>query len=385
MRIHLYVAASAALLLAACGSGGSAGTTSTIPAPQATPITSGGTTQTQSVDDSINTANAVGSPLKDFQTANSTINPLSLQRAPQSIANGTCNNGMELFVPDKKGDANSTESVTFFDAACTQVARDTVRIYNMTSSSSETVNRTESLYALNNTTPIAVRTDAVSITGATFDAHGFPAIASGYVRSSTNSLGIAGSKTINSGDEMIVGATSGGVNAYCGDSAGYNATGVASTGKTYGWQGSETGTRTANADGSVTWATTHAGTAETGSIGSLSLATGVANTACPIVTPMFTLAGGTAGGTSNIPVSATYLHGVLTNFAITNATLANGNTLNVTTNASVGPGSSSYITGVIAKAGAQVATFAVDAFGSGTLTVTSSGAQFVITDWHVVK
>ena len=29
--------------------------------------------------------------------------------------------------------------------------------------------------------------------------------------------------------------------------------------------------------------------------------------------------------------------------------------------------------------------FGVNAFGDGTLTVSSNGGQYVITDWHVVK
>ena len=76
---------------------------------------------------------------------------------------------------------------------------------------------------------------------------------------------------------------------------------------------------------------------------------------------------------------------MLVNLQVTNATLANGTTLNVTTNTSVSPTSNLFITGTVASSGAQVASFNVDAFGDGTLTVSSSGAQYVVTDWHVVK
>ena len=138
-------------------------------------------------------------------------------------------------------------------------------------------------------------------------------------------------------------------------------------------------------DGSVTWTAAHAGSTAKGAIGSLSIGVGTQNTACPITTPMFTLAGGTSLGTYNIPTTATYKSGLLIGLAIANATLANGTTLNVTTNTGVSPMNNLFITGVISNAGTSVATFTVDAFGDGTLTMSAGGTQYVITDWHVVK
>ena len=157
--------------------------------------------------------------------------------------------------------------------------------------------------------------------------------------------------------------------------------------ETFGWQGGVLagGTRVPNANGSVTWTGTDAGTAFKGAIGSLAIASGTQSTTCPIATPMFTLAGGTSTGTYNIPVTATYALGRLVNLSISNATLANGTTLNVTTNQSAGGSSSQFITGTISSGSTQIATFAVDAFGDGTLTLTATGAQFVITAWHVVR
>ncbi|GAC1544564.1 MAG: hypothetical protein NVS2B17_25820 [Candidatus Velthaea sp.] len=384
MRTHLTATVFVVILLAGCGGGGSSSNPN-LPIPPSSPLSpTADSVQTQS-EQAVTTTNSLGSPLKDFQTNNATINPLSLGRSVQSIQNGSCKDGIEFFAPDKNGDPNSTESQYFFDLTCTQLARDTVRVYSSLGTSSESVNRTESLYAVNNGTPIAVRTDSVTITNATFDSHGFPSVASGYNRVSTDSLGISGSKTINADDELVMLPASNGSNAFCGDSAGYNATGIAKLNKTFGWQGIESGTRTINTDGSITWTTAHAGNTESGAIGSLSIAGGTQNSACPIVKPMYTIAGGTDGNTYNIPVTATYNHGVLSNLSIVNAQLAGGATLNVTTNVGVGPANSGYITGTLAKNGTQTATFAVDAFGSGTLTITSSGAQFVITDWHVVR
>ena len=171
------------------------------------------------------------------------------------------------------------------------------------------------------------------------------------------------------------------------DSSGFNDTGIAKLNETFGWQGGvlSGGSRTVNSDNSVTWTATHAGTTFKGAIGALSIATGTQNTACPIATPMFTLAGGTSTGTYSIPVVATYLHGMLESLTITNATLSNGTTLSVATNSALPPSSAGYITGTIGRGTTQIATFAVDAFGDGTLTLTATGAQYVITDWHVVR
>lgn len=261
-----------------------------------------------------------------------------------------------------------------------------MRLYTI-SGSSETVNRSESLYALNNTTPSATRTSTVTFGNATFGTYGYPVIAAGFNRQSQSALNIAGSRTTVDGDELIVLPSSGNTSAFCGDSAGYNATGVAKLNETFGWQGGVLtgGTRTLNSDGSVTWTSTHTGSTFKGAIGSLSLAVGTPTTTCPIATPAFTLTGGSQGGSYSIPVSTTFHDGVLENLTVTNAALAGGITLNVTTNGSVSPTNDQFITGIVSNNGTQIATFGVDTFGDGALTVTSSGAQYVMTDWHVVK
>jgi hypothetical protein len=111
------------------------------------------------------------------------------------------------------------------------------------------------------------------------------------------------------------------------------------------------GTRSLNSDGTITWNVTHQGNTYTGPIGGLSIAVGAQNTACPIGTPMYTLAGGTLKGQYAIPIQATFSHGILTNLTISNAVLANGDTLNVQTNSSVSPGDDHFISGALAKNG----------------------------------
>lgn len=377
-----------ALIVAGCSGGGSSSTPSSGSATSNTPS---GTAQTQS-EASISTTNAVGEPMKSLANYTDAISPQSDARSPQSLALSTCQTysgggSYEFFSPDKNGDANSTEQQYFYDNACTQLARDEVRLWTTTSTSSETVNHTTKIYALGNATASAVRTDAVTIVNGTFDQYGFPNPAAGFARTDAGSLNIAGSNTVNSDFELVMLPLNGASESFCGDAAGYNATGISSLSETFGWQGGvfSTGTRTVNSNGTVTWSATHTGSTAKGAIGSFSIGIAAQNTACPISKPMYTLSGGTSQGSYTIPTVATYQSGLLVNLSITSASLANGTTLNVSTNGSVSPTSSLFITGTISSGSSQISTFNVDAFGDGTLTMTSSGAQYVITDWHVVK
>jgi len=380
----LILAAFLATTLTACG-GGATGSFNP------TSDTSGGiTTQSTQTEDAIASTEAVGAPVQDFSNVNASTNsPLQssaiqpLSASPQN-ASGTCNNGIEFYAPDKNGDPNSTETQFFYDNTCVGLARDIVRIWTSTSSSSETVARTAKMYALNSSTPSAVRTETVNYINASFDQYGYPVVKNGFDRSHTGELDVAGVKTIVGDGEFVLAAASGNSTTFCSDSAGYNAVGI--SGKTYGWSGLlPSGTRTLNSDGSVTWQSTHTGNAYTGAVGSLSIQIGSQNIACPISTPMFTLAGGTLKGSFNIPISATYSRGILTNLTITNATLVNGDTLNVSTNTSLPPPDPHFIAGTLTKSGTTVDTFNVNAFGDGVLTVTATGKQYVISDWHVVK
>lgn len=378
-----------ATTLTACGGGAGGGSV--------TPPGGGGGNNTQSVqsqtEDSINTANDVGAPMQDISSYNeSASSPLqAVTRNTQAVSiqtagDGSCNNGVEFFAPDKKGDANSTERIVFYDNGCTQMQSDAVRIYTSTGANAETVQRTVSRYQLNSSTPSSVRSETVNYTNATFDQFGYPVYKSGFDRTHTGELDVNGVKTIDADGEFVLLAESGSSSTFCGDSAGFNATGNQSLNETFGWAGMiPTGTRTVNSDGSISWNLTHEGNTYTGPIGGLSIQAGVQNTNCPISTPMFTLAGGTLKGQFNIPIQATYLHGVLTNLTISNATLSNGDTLNIQTNSGVSPSDEHFISGTLAKSGATIATFNVDAFGDGTLVVAASGKAYQIEDWHVVK
>ncbi len=385
-RHLLILAAFLTSTLTACG-GGASGSGSVTPSGGAASQSS----QTQT-EDAISSTEAVGTPTQDFANFNdSTNSPLqSIAIQPQSAVtpavNGTCSNGVKFFAPDKNGDPNSTETQFFYDNACAGLARDVVRIWTSTGANSENVARTTKMYALNSSTPYATGVEAVSFVNATFDQYGYPILKNGFARSQTGELDLATLKTIDQDSEFVLAPASGNTTTFCSDEAGYNETGYASLGTTFGWSGLlPNGTRTVNGDGSVTWQSTHTGATFSGAIGSLSIHSANRNTACPITTPMFAIAGGTLKGSFSIPISATYLRGVLTNLTITNATLLNGNTLNVTTNVSLQPPDPHFISGTLTKNGATIATFNVNAFGDGVLTVTASGKQYIINDWHVVK
>jgi hypothetical protein len=386
--------ATAALLatctLTACGGGGASGGSLT-PPPSGT---GAGTQSIQSqTEDSIDTANDVGTPVMDVSSYNdATGSPLqSVARRVDGVTvdaagNGTCNSGVEFFAPDKKGDANSTERIVFYDNACTQIQSDAVRIYTATGANSETVQRTVSRYTLDNTTPSSTRTETVKFANATFDQFGYPVYKNGFDRTHAGELDVDGVKTTDADGEFLLQPSSNNSATFCADSAGFNATGNASLNETFGWAGMiPSGTRTVNSDGTITWNVTHQGNTYTGPIGGLSIAAGAQNTACPISTPMYTLAGGTLKGQYSIPVQATFAHGVLSNLTVNNAALANGDTLNVQTNGGVSPGDEHFISGTLAKGGTAIANFNVNAFGDGTLVVAASGKAYQIDDWHVVK
>ena len=376
--------------LTACGAGAG---TSVAPSP----ANGGGTTpqsQSQSpAQDSVAAANAVGAPVSDIKDADASADsPLqnqtrSAQNRILAQGNGTCTNGVEFFAPDKNGDANSTERIVFYDNGCTAMQEDAVRIYTSTGPNAENVERTVKRYALNaNGTPSSVNTQSVVFINSSFDQYGYPVIADGFNRAHSGALDYNGEKTIVDGGELVFTVPNGATTTFCGDSAGYNATGLNGLTDTTGRAGiMATGTRTVNSDGSITWSTIHTGATYTGSVGSLSLGAGVQNTSCPVQTPMYTLQGGTQAGTFNIPVSVTFSNGIISNLTVTDASLANGDTLNVQTNSGVAPSDEHFISGTLTNAGSTVSTFNVNAFGDGVLIVASSGQQYQMEDWKVVK
>ena len=97
--------------------------------------------------------------------------------------------------------------------------------------------------------------------------------------------------------------------------------------------------------------------------------------------PIFTLRGGDSANAFSIPVSLAFRRAELSNLSVAGARFANGDRLVVTTQSDRRP---VQVDGAIADGRTQLATFRTDTQGNGTLTITSTGAQYVIADWIVV-
>lgn len=329
-------------------------------------------------EDSIDVLNVIGSPIKELA-----------DNVTQSSTgtNGVCERGIKLLVPDRAGDANSQEVQVYYEPNCTRLARDTTRIYTPgTTAGSETVALTVKTYDVRGST-ISTRGTHASISNATFNKNGFPIAGDGFARSESSTISTPNhANAVDYASELIVAAQTNGSSAFCGNSAGYNAVGIPALDKTFGWQGGYLpgATRTSNADGAVTWSSTHANDLEEGPIGGLSIATGTPNAACPIATPAFTLDGGTVKRTSSAALSVTVKSGVLVGLSVTRANANGSYNLTAAAHSNVWYTNPKYITGTISGQGSALATFGVNAFGDGTLTVTKSGTTYPVIDWVVI-
>ncbi len=188
-------------------------------------------------------------------------------------------------------------------------------------------------------------------------------------------------KQILSGSELVLRQNAGAAD-YCQNSAGYSVNGIPSLGETFGWQSGalDGGTRTSDERGAATWSARASGAIVQGAIGTLSLARNAGNATCPMNAPAFILRGGTSENPFEMPVAVTFRGGSLANLSVADGKFADGDTLDVTTTGR----QRVEIDGVITDGRTQLATFRTDAAGRGTLTITSTGAQYSLADWIVV-
>jgi hypothetical protein len=98
-----------------------------------------------------------------------------------------------------------------------------------------------------------------------------------------------------------------------------------------------------------------------------------------MLAPTFSVRGATADNAFSIPIMLTYRHGTLWNVSVSDARFAGGESLDV----AMAFGRPQSITGTIANGSTDLATFHTNASGEGTLTITSTGAQYAIVDWIV--
>lgn len=303
------------------------------------------------------------------------------------LSSGACRDGTEFFAPDRAGQPESTETREYFDVACTQLARDTVRRYYVRSPTSEVVARATELYTRGLARPIATRRETVTISGATFARFGFPSAARGFTRTSVGVLWIGERRQNASASSVTLLPGRGGANLYCRAAAAYSLTGVPSLDATFGWDGSTVGgavaaTRQSDARGNVTLASLQRGNAYAGPIGSLRLTTLKAGGACPTGGWAFRVAGGVPATDFSLPIRATYRNGALASLSVAGASLG---TYRLTAS-TVGSGlDDRNVAGVLVSRGVRVASLQADAFGNGLLTVTSTGAQYRLIDWTIVR
>lgn len=187
-------------------------------------------------------------------------------------------------------------------------------------------------------------------------------------------------KRIFSGSELVM-HESAGLSGYCQSSAGYSISGIPSLDDTFGWESGalSDGRRAADTRGLALWSAHASGAVVQGAIGSLSIVRNDASATCPMRAPAFVLKGGTSANAFEIPIAMAFLHGQLFNLSVADGTFASGDTLDVTTTNR----QPVQVNGVIASGHRQLATFRTNASGNGRLTITSTGAQYVVADWIV--
>ncbi len=301
-----------------------------------------------------------------------------------------CREGAEFLAPSRTGDPRSTETREFFDAGCTQLARDTVRTFAPLGTGTESEAVAVSIYARNTAAPLALRLESSRITGAKFDALGFPIVRDGFARATTRQLLVSNQRrSISSSQIVMMPARGDDGNSLCAGSAGYDATGIPSLDATFGWQGttvdSPRSIRRDDRSGGVTVSTTRIGSAVAGPIGSLSFLAGAPRKACANAATAYALAGATAASAFTIPIRAVYRHGRLSSLTVFRASFSGGFTLDLASSKNLRNRTGTLaVSGLLTNGKTHVANLFSDAFGSGVLTITSTGAQYRLVDWTVV-
>jgi hypothetical protein len=376
------IVAACAFALAGCGgrggySGFSTSGNSLETVDDAAAIVAHRTTGSQYAAAAIGAVDSVGSLVRELADAGGS-----------STIGRDCREGSELLDPSRTGDPRSTETREFFDAGCTQLARDTVRTFAPLGTRAESEAVAVSIYARNQAAPLALRLENSRITGAHFDALGFPIVRDGFVRTTTRQLLVSNQRHNVSISQLVMMPSSGDdVNALCASFAGYDAAGIPALDAAFGWQGatidSPTSIRRDGRNGAVSVSTTQIGNAMAGPIGSLSFPEGTPRAACGNAAAAYALAGATAASAYTIPIRAAYRFGRLSSLTISRALFSGGYTLDLASNARNRTGTVA-INGLLTNGKTHVANLFSDVFGSGVLTITSTGAQYRLVDWTVV-
>jgi hypothetical protein len=355
MRTRTWFVLATTISLAACGGGGSSGS-----------VPSGSNQQSSTQDVAQAGMQAASSSIEQGDLASSLVDGTTgstpaVSRALSISFDGVCHNGKEFFKTVDSSSQTTYESKYFYDAACTEIARDVVSVVT-TSSGGEQIQRTAKNYTVT-AALLSTRSSNYAITGS----------ASNYSAVATSSLFI-GTDTqpdMQSAWQWTDAPQSASVNTISGDHAHIDNEGMPTIDESYGHTGVlSNGTETFDSSGDVTYAGQLNRTFYKAPLDALVLS----------ATPPFGITGGTQLGTSQFQGSVEFdSTGDLIGVQIT-GTMLSGNTLKVTSS-----GSPLSVTGTITSpSNATVATFEADQYGDGTITY-ADGSQALIVDWHITK
>jgi hypothetical protein len=329
----------------------------------------------------IDAVNALGSQLAALEDNAAAMGAgLAMERS-----DGACTDGQEFFSPARGGDAGSTETLEFFDASCTRPARATLRTYERSGPSGEIVRRTISSFARGESGRYASRTETTQLSRGIFGSFGFAANDAGFERTTASRESVAGRPALVSVSSALVLPPIGGTGRFCHSTAGYHLSGLASLDRTFGWQNETTAGafRLGGDRRTVTWSATQRGASFAAPAGSLSFVA-KSGMRCPVRAPTFALSSST-GSNETIALQATYRGLRLWNLSVRHAVIAGGYVLDVSTQRGRGALPNVRIVGLLGDGKTRVATLHADAFGTGVLSITSTGAQYAIAGWKIVR
>jgi hypothetical protein len=295
---------------------------------------------------------------------------------------GTCKNGIEVFVPDRKGEANSQEYLYFYDAACKSLSRSIVRTYGELAPSKGWVMLNISSYRAGDAKPNSIRLTWDLYTHASFDKSGYPIVSRGFVREAHVLVSTgAKSKLYEHYAEFILGPSTNDGATLCGQSAGYDAVRLRDFIQVFGASGALDGQSSTDAKTGVTSYSAYFGADAYQADDFRVIKSGTYNDDCPMGSqPTYHLSSGTSLGSSSGAFAMTFSNGTMTNLSASSL-FAESINLTIVTNTKTFPTDPDYVHGTLAYAGRTVATFDVNEFGNGTYNVTRTGLKYTVLDW----
>ncbi len=346
------------------------------------------TTASQNATLAISATDALGSIVGGFSEDEETRTALRLSGSTEEHAQrmARCDDGVVFSAPDRYRDLRSDETLLYYDGRCRYLARDVMRRAAASGANSETIRESAAIFFPGSSTEVASRTETLRIADASFGRNGPTPLRTGLELSTSSRLATADGKQTAFDSAVVMLPSQGNVTDYCQQSAGYSITGIPSLDATFGWQTASFSevARATDGHGMATWSATENGTIFQAPIGSLAVAQNAVAAGCPMTASQFSVTSAAAAKSSfSIPISVTFRRGLLIGISVAHAKVGS-ETLDVTTALNRPRADGDYVHGIIKGARTELASFHTDGFGDGTLTITSSGAQYVVRDWIVV-